>query len=373
MGTKLPKNIEVHAAEPAPDGDTYRSADGGQRRVVRIRGTNTTRNTVVVATLGISMLLCAAISASSEPWRPLGIIALVLFFMSAHVGSMLLYRWLRRVRLELSRRELVVVTRPIGRTVRVGAWSASRPFVVERHTTWSPLASFAWWDLHVENESGGRTKLATLTDETSADAIVELLRDGYRDAPPPSTRSEVAARFGPPPSSIAVRGDVTQPGEARWTLTVAHTRSGQLGALARVLFLGTITVAFALGTISATLDGGASGLLAGLLVLVPVTLGAANALRDLVMRTIGRAELSLSPSELVARTWPLPTEIVAPRGRTIVAPRGVRTIADARLGPMIFVEGANDRRIVLRGFPLDADEATYLARVMDTYCQARER
>lgn len=249
LGAALPKNVEVHASVLATDGAIYRSSDDGERRFVTVRGTNTTRNVVAVLGLVAGALVTSAIALSSRVYEPVGIVALVLVLMSVHLAPSLLARRMRRVRFVIGRRELVATTLPLGSTVRVEAWAASRPFTVERRTRTGTL-TFVWWDVLVENEAGGRTLVATLTDEPSAEAVLSLLRERYRDAPPPSARNEVAKRFGPPPPSIAVHGDVASAGQARWTIHVAHTREGWLGALTRTLFTGALASIFLVAIVS---------------------------------------------------------------------------------------------------------------------------
>ena len=368
---QTPATVRIEQASSVAS--SYRDAADERRRVVVIRGSSPLRARVLAgAALLLALVSLAWVGMHEGPdagWLVVpGIVALLVLLQ---LGPMIAWRALQRARFELTRRELVVRTRPLGRSTAVEGWSARALLAIHREARWGkPLVCFAHWDVYAEREDGRRMHLATLYDEASVRFVRTLLGDAYREAEQSAARNPFAARFGPMPEGVRCEGNVEDP-DAGWRIELRCARGNLPRELLSLAVLALLAPSFALATLSGLASVRSGTSLAGTFVIGLLTIwllsGLYARLRSVVLRSRGQVTIALGPEGLDVETSPWRLRPLAGKGRAV----SLRVKANERQPTEASFElvHAGGARPLLA--PLTTDDATYAARVVAEHQKVR--
>lgn len=362
-----PPNVRIEERFHEPGGPAYRRTAEGAARVITVRGSSPLRARATLWALALGAAVAAGIGAAGH--RAADIVALALGVATAQVGVMVLWRSVRTVRLELSRGRVMATSRPLGPTSRVEAWAARRPIVVSRTLRWArPLVTFSEWDLFLENDDGRRVLVATLLDETSASFVARTLAESYRDATDAPARDPFAMRFGPLPERVSCDGDLDDPRGA-WRIEVRCPRQGLAhAALGAAIVWPAMLGSFALVGAIVLERRELFAATCPFLVWLALAVWSVRLAHEVAMRASGRVVLGLTRDALAVRARP-PLSLFTPRGTRHTEVLGVtvrRQRRDAERATL-WLRGPRGHRDLLPGFPIDAEDAAYVARVLEAY------
>ncbi len=367
-----PPNVHVDDDARGASGPAYRNPAGGTR-VVTIHGS------VPGPVLGILGIFVLGASIFGTAWlagerlvSPLLTLASLCSMGLCSLGAVAALRRAQWARLELARESVVVTTGPLGSRTRIEGWSARAPIVTARDRHWiKPLARLPEWDVLVEDDDGRRKLLATLFDVESALFVVETLRNSFRDASETRMRHPFAAKLGAIPTRVSCEGEADAPGTASWRLEARCPREGLAGAAAQLAFALPLTLLCTGVLVVSVTDRDLPAATCPFLfwlVLAAWTFGLA---REVSFRLGGRAVFEVAPAGLVVRVrpWPWPWGRAGVRYPKVLAVTARRKARRPERG-VLWLETPQGQRNALRSFPIDADDAEYLARALELYYRA---
>jgi len=368
----LPPNVRVEDGSPGSEGPAYRSPAGGARTIT-IRGSIPGRALALLGLFLVGGLSSGAVSIATEHMVPGAVAGWAMCSMAfCSLGAVAAVRRAQWARFELAREHVVVTTGPLGARTRIEAWTARAPIVTARERYWlKPLARLPEWEVLVEGEDGRRTRLATLLDEESTQFLAEALRQWFRDASDTPTRHAFAVRFGALPARISCEGDVDAPGVASWRLEARCPREGLGSAAAMLLLALPLTLLFTGLLVFLVTERDPLAGTCPFLFCVGLTSWSFTLVREVALRLSGRAIFEITPAGLAVRVrpWPWPWGRAGVRHPTVLGVTARRKTRRPEPG-VLWPPGPGGQRNLPPSFPIDADDAAYVARVLEAYYRA---
>ena len=378
---EMPATVRVE--ELGSDASSYRDAIDERRRVLHVRGSSPR----IVWWTAVAFLAPVVVAGGvvTVPLPPAydsfvvlsALVLAVLLPVGAFVLPTLLgqlaWRSAQWARLELRAKSLDVSTGPLGTPLHVDDWSVRDPALVRRESKWGRI--FEHWDLFGEREDGWRVHLASFFDEASATWVLRQLQASYARAVE-RPRAGFAARLGPMPERVRCEGRAEDP-ESGWRVR-ARCPGGALASAIptlplSVLLLGSsVLCAAVLSVVPSRELATAAGALVGATILGAMAVLSALALRDALRSTLLRwrgeviAELEAEHIRIVAS--PLQWRLEFPATERRVALRVTPIEHDPDEARVEVLHGATVQRI---DAPLGADDARYLAKIVDAFEDAR--